>query len=115
MRSVRGLQRITSSAEFGQARIELEFPFGIDLNQTLIEVINALSRVSSYPNNVDEPRIVASSFSANAFMYFRVMPLPGNPRNINIKPMQDFVRDNVAVPIARFKSCSIHAAWPKVT
>ena len=96
LRSVRGLQRIVSSAEFGSARIELEFPFGIDLNKTLIEVMNALSRVNSYPNNVNQPRIVASSFSANAFMYFRVMPLPGNPRNIDIIPMQDYVRENVA-------------------
>ena len=96
LRSVRGLQRIISSAQFGRARIELEFPFGVDLNKTLIEVMNALSRVSSYPNNVDEPRIVASSFSSNSFMYFRVMPLPGNPRQIDIIPMQDYVRDNVA-------------------
>jgi multidrug efflux pump subunit AcrB len=96
LRSVRGLQRIVSSAEFGTARIELEFPFGIDLNKTLIEVINALSRVSNYPNNVGEPRIIASSFSSNAFMYFRVVPLPGNPRNIDIIPMQDYIRQNVA-------------------
>ncbi len=96
LRSVRGLQRITSSAQFGFARIELEFPFGIDINQTLIEVINALARVSSYPNNVNEPRVYATSFSANSFMFFRVIPLAGNPRNIDMVPMQDFVRDNIA-------------------
>ncbi len=96
LRSVPGLQRIVSSASFGRAEVEMEFPFGINLNQTLIEVINALSRVPSYPNNVDEPRIYATSFSANSFMYFRVMPLPGNPRNLDMFPMQDFVEDNVA-------------------
>jgi multidrug efflux pump subunit AcrB len=96
LRSVRGLQRIISSASFGRAQIELEFPFGINLNDTLIEVVNALSRVPSYPNNVDEPRIYATSFSANSFMYFRVMPLPGNPRGLDMVPMQDYIRDNVA-------------------
>ncbi|MEW8657613.1 MAG: efflux RND transporter permease subunit [Candidatus Thiodiazotropha endolucinida] len=96
LRSVRGLQRIVSSASFGRTQVELEFPFGINLNDTLIEVINALSRVPSYPNNVDEPRIYATSFSANSFMYFRVTPLPGNPRNLNMIPMQDFIRDHVA-------------------
>lgn len=96
LRSVPGLQRITSSASFGRARIELEFPFGINLNDTLIEVINALSRVPSYPNNVDEPRVYATSFSANSFMYFRVMPLPGNPRNLDMIPLQDFIKDHVA-------------------
>jgi len=96
LRSVPALQRIVSSASFGSARIELEFPFGINLNDTLIEVINALSRVPSYPNNVDEPRIYATSFSANSFMYFRVMPLPGNPRNLDMIPLQDFIKDHVA-------------------
>jgi len=96
LRSVPGMQRIVSSASFGRAEIELEFPFGIDMNNTMIQVVNALSRVPSYPNNVNEPRIYASSFSSNSFMFFRVMPLPDNPRNLDMVPMEDFVRDNVA-------------------
>lgn len=96
LRSVPGLQRIVSTANFGNARIELEFPFGININQALIDVGNALSRVPSYPNNVNEPRIYATSFSSNSFMYFRVMPLPGNPRKLDMVPMQDYVKDNIA-------------------
>lgn len=96
LRNVPGLKRIVSTADFGSARIELEFPFGININQALIDVGNALSRVPSYPNNVNEPRIFATSFSSNSFMYFRVMPLPGNPRNLNMVPLQDYVKDNVA-------------------
>ena len=95
LRSIPGLQRIISSSSFGDASIELEFPFGIDLNETLINVNNALSQVPSYPVNVDEPRIYASSFSANSFMYFRVAPLPGNPRKLDMVLMQDFIDDNV--------------------
>jgi len=96
LRSVPSLQRIVSTASFGSASIELEFPFGINLNETLIAVSNALSQVPSYPNNVNEPRIYATSFSANSFMYFRVMPLEGNPRNLEMAPLQDFIKDNVA-------------------
>ncbi|TNF98274.1 MAG: efflux RND transporter permease subunit, partial [Gammaproteobacteria bacterium] len=96
LRSVPSLQRMVSSASFGRAYIELEFPFGVDLNDTLINISNALSQVPSYPNNVNEPRIYATSFSANSFMYFRVMPLEDNPRNLDMVPMQDFVEDNVA-------------------
>lgn len=96
LRSVPSLQRIVSTASFGRASIELEFPFGINLNETLIAVSNALSQVPSYPNNVNEPRVYATSFSANSFMYFRVMPLEGNPRNLSMAPMQDFIKDNVA-------------------
>ncbi len=96
LRNVPSLSRMTSTTSFGSARIQLEFPFGVDINDVLIDVSNALSRVPSYPNNVREPRIFATSFSDNAFMFFRVMPLPGNPRNINIVPMEKYVKDNVA-------------------
>ena len=95
LRSIPGLQRIISSSSFGRASIELEFPFGIDLNETLINVNNALSQVPSYPINVDEPRIYATSFSSNSFMYFRVSPLPGNPRKLDMVLMQDFIDDHV--------------------
>ena len=95
LRSIPGLQRIISSSSFGRASIELEFPFGIDLNETLINVNNALSQVPSYPINVDEPRIYATSFSSNSFMYFRVSPLPDNPRKLDMVLMQDFIDDHV--------------------
>ena len=45
----------------------------------------------SYPINVDEPRIYATSFSSNSFMYFRVAPLEGNPKQLNMVLMQDFI------------------------
>ncbi len=96
LRNVPSLARMVSTTSFGSARIQLEFPFGVDINDVLIDVANALSRVPAYPANVREPRIFTTSFSDNAFMFFRVMPLPGNPRNINIVPLQKYVNDNVA-------------------
>ena len=84
LRSIPSLQRMKSTASTGEAVIELEFPFGVDLNEALIRVNNALSQVPAYPENVDEPQLFANSFSANAFMYFRVQPLPGNPQSLDI-------------------------------
>ena len=95
LRNIPSLQRLVANASFGQASIELEFPYGVDINETLIRVTNALSQVPSYPDNVDEPRVYATSFSGNSFMFFRVAPLPGNPRNLNMVVMQDFLEDNV--------------------
>ncbi|MDF2176742.1 efflux RND transporter permease subunit [Aliiglaciecola sp. CAU 1673] len=89
------LQQLTASASLGQAEIELEFPFGVDITETLIRVNNALTQVPSYPLNVDEPRVYATSFSANAFMYFRVSPLEGNPRNLDMDMMRDYIEDQV--------------------
>ena len=95
LRTLPNLQRLESTASSGSAVIELDFPFGVDITQTLIEVNNALNQVPSYPENVDEPRVYASSFSANSFMFFGISPLPGNPRNVDMVMMLDFVVDNV--------------------
>ena len=106
LRSLPSLERIISRSESGQARIELEFPYNIDLNETLIRVNNALSQVPSYPENVDQPRIFASSFSANSFMYFRVSALEGNPRQLDMDMMHDFIDDNVRARLESVKDVS---------
>ena len=48
LRNLPNLERITSVAGTGWAEIELDFPFGVDLNETLIRVNNALTQVSGY-------------------------------------------------------------------
>lgn len=95
LRNIPYLEEITSTATTGSAEIELDFPFGVDITETLIRVNNALTQVPSYPENVDEPRVSATSFSSNAFMYFTVSPLEGNPRGLDMDMMRDYVEDNV--------------------
>lgn len=106
LRSIPSLERIISRSSSGEARIELEFPYNIDLNETLIRINNALSQVPSYPEDVDQPRVRASSFSANSFMYFRVSPLPGNPRHLNMDMMRDFIDDHVRARLESVKDVS---------
>lgn len=95
LRNLPNLQRLEATANSGRATIELDFPFGSDLTETLIRVNNALNQVPNYPLNVDEPLVYASSFSANAFMYFHISPLPGNPRQLDMDMMRDYIEDNV--------------------
>ena len=95
LRNIPNLQRLEATANSGRATIELDFPFGIDLTETLIRVNNALNQVPNYPLNVDEPLVYASSFSANAFMYFYISPLPDNPRQLDMDMMRDYIEDNV--------------------
>jgi multidrug efflux pump subunit AcrB len=111
LRSIPSLQRIEATASSGQARIELEFPHGVDLNETLIRVNNALSQVPSYPDTVDQPRIFAESFSSNSFMYFRVAPLDGNPRGLDMDMMRDFVADNVRTRMENVPGVSSVEVW----
>jgi multidrug efflux pump subunit AcrB len=106
LRTLPNLKRMISYAGDGRAEIELEFPFGTDINEALIRVNNALSQVPSYPENVDEPRLEASSFSANSFMYFRIAPLEGNPFELDIRLMFDFIDDNVRPRMERVEGVS---------
>ena len=111
LRSLPSLQRIVATASSGSARIELEFPPGVDINEMLIRVNNALSQVPSYPENVDQPRIFAESFSSNSFMYFRVAPLDGNPRGLDMDMMRDFVSDNVRTRMETVPGVSSVEVW----
>jgi len=111
LRTIPSLQRIVSSASSGQARIELEFPYGVDISDTLIRVNNALSQVPSYPLNVDQPRIFAEAFSSNSFMYFRVAPVDGNPRGLDMDMMRDFVDDHVRTRMENVPGVSRVELW----
>ena len=68
LRTITGVDRMISRATMGRAEIEMEFPFGTDIEEVLIRINNALTQVPSYPENVDEPRIIANSYSDNAFL-----------------------------------------------
>ncbi|MEJ2298877.1 MAG: efflux RND transporter permease subunit [Woeseiaceae bacterium] len=101
LRNVPGLERMISTSSFGQGSIELEFPFGMDINEALIRTSNALSQVPRYPENVDEPRISTESMSQNAFAFYSIMPLPGNPQGVRIREETDWLEDNVQSRIER--------------
>ena len=106
LRNLPSLSRIVATARAGRAEIELEFPFGTDITEMLIRVSNALSQVPDYPENVDEPRIFANSFSANAFMFFSITPLAGNPRQVDVNLALDFIEDTVKPRMARVPGVS---------
>ena len=93
LRSLPNLKRMISSSQMGSATVALEFPFGVDINEALIRVSNALSQVPAYPENVDQPRLFSSSFSSNAFMFFRLAPLDGNPMALDVDMLADFADD----------------------
>ncbi|UTF60617.1 efflux RND transporter permease subunit [Gilvimarinus sp. DA14] len=106
LRSIPDMKRMSSFAETGQAEIALEFPFGVDITEALINVSNALSQVPSYPENVDQPVLYSSAFSSNAFMYFTLKPLPGNPRNLDVDLLRDYAEDNIRPQMERVTGVS---------
>ncbi|MEH6515296.1 MAG: efflux RND transporter permease subunit [Halioglobus sp.] len=111
LRNLPSVSRVLATASSGSARVELEFPFGTDITEMLIRVNNALSQVPSYPDNVDEPRIFASSYSSNYFMFLNVTPLPGNPRQLDLDLAVDFIEDNVKPRLSRIPGVSEVGMW----
>ncbi len=111
LRALPGVERMISSASYGSAQIELEFPFGVDINEALIRVNNALSQVPGYPENVDEPSLEASSFSQNSFMFFSIRPQTGNPFDLDMALMRDFIDDNVRTRMERVPGVSRVNVW----
>ncbi|MDT8409311.1 MAG: efflux RND transporter permease subunit [Wenzhouxiangellaceae bacterium] len=100
LRDVPGLQRMNSSASQGQGSITLEFDVGADLNRALIEVINRLNQVSSYPADVTEPTVrVGTDQFGDTIAWFAIIPEEGNNRPII--EYQDFVEDTIRERLER--------------
>lgn len=106
LRTVPNLSRMVAAAETGKATIRLEFPFGVNVTDALIRVNNALSQVPAYPENTDEPRISTSSFSDNAFIFYRLMARDGNPLGLDLNLMQDFAEDYLRPQMERVPGVS---------
>ena len=106
-----GLERIISTANTGQAEIELEFPYTISIEETLLNVNNALSQVASYPENVRQPSIKAESFSSNSFMYFRLTPIGGDFSEDEVIALYDWAEENVKRPMERVPGVSSVRLW----
>jgi multidrug efflux pump subunit AcrB len=101
LRTLPNLRRMVSSASTGRARITLEFPFGVDINEALVRTSNALSQVPAYPENVDQPRLSTSSFSENSFMFFRIVPRADAGAPLDLDMLGDFLEDEVRPRLER--------------
>jgi multidrug efflux pump subunit AcrB len=106
LQNVPGVQRMISTSGMGSADIELEFPSTVDVNDALVRVLNALSQVPGYPENVDEPRVLATSFSSNSFIYFAISDTSGKRTPEDVLKMFDFVVERVKPRIERVPGVS---------
>lgn len=105
LRSIPGLLRMQSSANFGRSGINLQFVIGTDMNRALIEVMNRLNQVPRYPVDADEPIIsVGGDDFGNIIAWFAITAKPGNERPI--ESHQDFIDDTVITRLERVPGVS---------
>lgn len=107
LRNLPSLRRMVSTASIGQATIELEFPFGVDINEALIRANNALGQVSGYPENVDAPALTTISSSDQPFMYFRIGPKADRETSLELAMMRDFLENEVRPRLERVDGVSM--------
>ncbi len=86
-----GLEKITGTAEDGQAEIELEFAVGTDMDRALLLVANRLDRVSGYPDEADEPSLSTAGGEDSPIAWFTITRVAGNERPIH--SYGDFAED----------------------
>lgn len=101
LRGVRGLQKMTSTASSSSGEIQLEFSIATDMGENLLRVNNALSQVSSYPENVDEPSLSTSSNSDQPVAWFSCRAVPGSELDIDVKTQFDYLEDFIKTRFER--------------
>lgn len=110
LRSVPGLIKMTSNANFGSGSVLLEFAIGTDMNRALIEVMNRLNQVPRYPVDALEPVIsLGGDDFSKIIAWFAVTKKPGN--ETPIASYQDFIEDNIVTKIERVNGVSKTGAF----
>ncbi len=83
LRGLPGMTKLLAKAQDGRGEITITFSIDMDLRRALVEVINRLNQVPSYPDDVDEPTISTIGGNARAIAWFIIKPAAGNDRDIS--------------------------------
>jgi multidrug efflux pump subunit AcrB len=105
LRGLPGMTEMDSQAQLGRARITITFAVGTDLQRALVEVLNRLNRVRSYPDDADEPVLRTVGGRSRAIAWFIIRTLPENDRDI--VSYLDFVEEVVQTRYERVSGVSM--------
>ncbi len=70
LKGIEGLEEISSESQDGRSRITMEFAIGTDMSRALLLTANRLDRVSSYPDEADQPSIRTAGAEDNPIAWF---------------------------------------------
>ncbi|MEN8205386.1 MAG: efflux RND transporter permease subunit [Pseudomonadota bacterium] len=105
LRGLPGMTKLDSEAQRGRARITITFAVDSDLQRGLVDVLNRLNRVSSYPEDADEPVLSTVGERSRAIAWFIIRTQPDNDRDI--VSYLDFVEDVVQTRFERVAGVSM--------
>ena len=104
LRGLEGLEQMTSRSEDGRGRVTLEFGVAQNMDKAMLLVANRLDRVSSYPDEADEPTLDTSGSDDSPIAWFVLTRQDGNDRLIH--EYGDFVEDVVKDRLERVPGVS---------
>jgi multidrug efflux pump subunit AcrB len=105
LKGLQGLISLESSSSQGNGTITLRYRTGTNLQRALIDVMNALNQVPSYPPDATEPVIaVGGNNTFTAIAWFALKPIEGNNREI--ESYQDYVEEVVQMRLERVAGIS---------
>lgn len=102
LKSVEGLDKMTSSSSDSRGVINLEFSVGQDPDALLLKVSNKLDQVTGYPTDADKP-VLASGSGANtsAITWLILNPLPDRREDIDIETYRNFAENVIKSTVER--------------
>jgi multidrug efflux pump subunit AcrB len=99
LRGLPGMIEMLSTAQEGRGQITATFAVDVDLRRALLEVLNRLNQVPSYPEDVDEPIISTVGADVRAIAWFIIKNVEGNNRDIS--SYKDFIEEVVQTRFER--------------
>ena len=109
LRGLPGAKELLSEANMGTGKITVTFRVDQDLDRALVEVINRLNRVPSYPEDADEPVLSTSGGRGRPIAWFVIRPAEGNPKPIS--DYQDFIEESVQARLERVPGVALSEVY----
>ena len=109
LRGLPGAKELLSEASMGTGKITITFQIDQELDRALVEVINRLNRVPSYPEDADEPILSTSGGRGRPIAWFVVRPAEGNPKPISA--YQDFIEESVQSRLERVPGVALSQVY----
>jgi len=99
LRGLPGMTEMVGKAKRGRGEVSITFAVEMDMKRALLEVMNRLNRVPSYPDDADEPIISNIGGDSRPIAWFIIKPNEGNDKPI--ATYQDFVEEVVQTRFER--------------
>ncbi len=105
LRGMPGMIEMLSSADRGQGTVTIKLAVGTNLDRSLLEVLNRLNRVPSYPEDANEPVLSTVGGKSRPIAWFIIKTLPGNDRPI--ASYQDYVEEVIQTRFERVSGVAL--------